>query len=64
MLTLLGIGALLSLAFGLSSGGYVAFYVLPAGNGMVRSLVTLFLGTLISVLTFVLAISLVWPAVM
>ncbi|AVX21353.1 MULTISPECIES: hypothetical protein [Carboxydocella] len=64
MLTLLGIGALLSLVFGFSSGGYVAFYVLPAGNGVVRSLLTMFLGVLISAITFVLAVSLVWPAVM
>ncbi len=64
MLMLLTAGAVLSLAFGLSSGGYLAFYVLPFSSMVLKSLMTLFLGTLISILTFVLAVSLVWPAVM
>ncbi len=54
-------GALLAVTFGFASGLYLSRYVLGWTNGALSVASTFVFGAVISVLTFALALIVVWP---
>jgi len=64
MSTLFILGVLLILLFGFSVSAYVTYFKFAIENFIAKLIVFVILGAVVSVVTFTISLTLIWPPVM